>query len=91
MLKQFIGRRINAVLWKDAYSVVDYWFKSVIMPLTYSIDTYRITIDETNNPVQLQRQNRMHVLVEVRYQRALKFVEVYNDAYDLGMEFDGME
>lgn len=91
MLKQFIGRRINAVLWKDAYSVVDYWFKSVIMPLTYTIDAYRITVDESNNPVQLQRQGKIHILVEVRYQRALKFVEVFNDAYDLGMEFDSME
>lgn len=61
------------------------------MPLTYTIDAYRITVDESNNPVQLQRQGKIHILVEVRYQRALKFVEVFNDAYDLGMEFDSME
>ena len=51
MLKQFIGRRINAVLFKDIYSVVDYFMKSVIMPMTYTIDAYRIVVDETNNPV----------------------------------------
>lgn len=51
LLKQFIGRRINAVLFKDIYSVVDYFMKSVIMPMTYTVDAYRIVVDETNNPV----------------------------------------
>lgn len=91
LLRQFIGRRINPILWKDAYDVIDFWFKTTILPMTYTIDAYRIIIDETNNPVEIQRQNRMKVLVQVRYQRALKYVDVYNNAYDIGMPFSDQE
>ena len=91
LLRQFIGRRINAILWKDAYTVIDYFMKTTILPMQYTIDAYRITIDETNNPVEVQRQNKMKVLVEIRFARALKYVEVYNNFFDVGMEFDGLE
>ena len=89
LLNQFKGRRINATLWEDATTVINYWFKFTIMPMTYGIDAYRVTINENNNPVEIQRKNKMQVLVEVRYQRALKYIEVYNQAYDVGMEFTG--
>lgn len=89
ILRPFIGRRVGPILWKDAKTAIDYYFKTVILPMTYTIDAYQITIDESNNPEEVQRQNRMRVLVEVRYQRALKFTDVYNNAFDLGMPFDG--
>jgi len=90
LLRQFIGRRIGAVLWNDMYNVIDYWFKTTILGMTYTIDGYRITIDESNNTPEDARANRVNVLVEVRYQRAAKYIEVYNNAFDVGMEFDGI-
>lgn len=89
LLSRFKGRRINSALWKDASDVLDYWFRNAIIPMSYTIDSYRITINETNNPEEIQQQNKMQVLVEVRYQRALKYVEVYNQAYDTGLDFSG--
>lgn len=89
LLSQFKGRRINTTLWKDAYDVIDFWFRDTILPMSYSIEDYKITIDESNNPVEVQRRNQMYVLVEVKYQRALKYIEVYNQAYDVGIEFTG--
>ena len=91
LLRQFIGRRISAILWKDIRDVIDFWFKTTILPLTYTIDAYRIICDETNNPAEIGRQNRVKVLVQVRYQRALKYIDVYNNAYDLGMPFTDQE
>ena len=35
-----------------------------------------IIIDETNNPVEIQRQNKMVVNILVRYMRTLKYVLV---------------
>ena len=61
-------------------SVIDFWFKNTILPMEYTIDAYQITINETNNPVEIQRQNRVKVLVEVRYQRAVRYIDVYNTA-----------
>ena len=91
LLRQFIGRRISAILWKDIRDVIDFWFTTTILPLTYTIDAYRIICDETNNPAEIGRQNRVKVLVQVRYQRALKYIDVYNNAYDLGMPFTDQE
>lgn len=88
LLSQFKGRRINPILWKDAEDVINFWFRSTIIPL-HAIDSFRVTINEENNPVEIQRKGQMRVLVEVRYQRALKYVEVYNQAYDVGIEFSG--
>ena len=82
LLKQFIGRRIGPVLWKDATDVITFWMNTTILPMEYTIDAFRVTIDETNNPVEIQRRNQMKVLLEVRYMRALKYIDVYNTAYD---------
>ena len=80
LLRQFIGRRIGPILWQDMTSVIDFWFKNTILPMEYTIDAYQITINETNNPVEIQRRNQVKVLVEVRYQRAAKYIDVYNTA-----------
>ena len=56
--------------------------------MTYTISAYRITIADINND-ELARQNKVRVLVEVRYARAAKYIEVYNYAYDVGMAFEG--
>ena len=40
-----------------------------------------IIIDETNNPVEIQRQNKMVVNILVRYMRTLKYVLVYHDIF----------
>ena len=70
------------------YSVIDYWFKTTIMPMTYTIDDYRITIADINSDED-KKANRVNVLIEVRYNRSLKFVEVYHNAIDMGMSFTG--
>ena len=86
LLRQFIGKRISEKLCKSVEDVIDYFFKTNILTMDYNIDGYRITCkyDEV-----LARQNKIKVRVEVRYQRALKYVDVYNDSYDMGMPFEG--
>jgi len=89
LLRQFIGRRIGPVLWQDMTSVIDFWFKNTILPMEYTIDAYQITINETNNPVEIQRRNQVKCLIEIRFQRAAKYIDVYDALYDIGMPFDG--
>lgn len=88
LMKPLIGRKINDTLYSDAYTIIDYWFKSTIMPMSYTIDDYLITIADINTTTD-QQANRMKVLIEVRYQRSLKYVVVYNEALDMGMDFTG--
>ena len=54
----------------------------------YSVDDYYIQIDETNNPEEIQRQNKMVVTINVRYPRTLKYVEVYHNILDVGMDIE---
>lgn len=91
LLRQFIGSKVGPRLWEDARSVIDLFFRTTIIPLGYSINDYNIVIDETNNPESVQRANKMKVLVEIRYDRDLKYIEVYNNHFDVGMEFTGAE
>ena len=86
LLRQFIGKRISEKLCKSVEDVIDYFFKTNILTMDYNIDGYRITCkyDEV-----LARQNKIKVRVEVRYQRALKYIDVYSEALDLGMAFEG--
>ena len=86
LLRQYIGKRISEKLCKNVEDTIDYFFKTNILSMEYNIDGYRITCkyDEI-----LARQNKIKVHVEVRYQRALKYIDVINDAIDLGMNFEG--
>ena len=90
LLRQFIGRRIGPVLWQDMTSVIDFWFKNTILPMEYTIDAYQITINETNNPVEIQRRNQVKCLIEIRFQRAAKYIDVFDSLYDIGMPFDSV-
>jgi hypothetical protein len=86
LLRQFIGRKITPTLWEDAKSVLNYWFNSTIMPMRYTIGEYMVIIDETNNPQELQKQNKMAVTVNVRYLNSLKYITVYHNILELGMD-----
>ena len=86
LLRQFIGRKINTKLWEDAKGVISYWFNSTIIPMQYSIAEYLVIIDESNNPIELQRQNSMAVTVNVRYSNTLKYITVYHNILEIGMD-----
>ena len=88
LLRQFIGRQINDILYTDMYRVLQYWLDTTIMPLSYSIEAYNITIDSVNTDED-RRANRVKILIEVRFYRSLKYVEVYNNYFDVGMSFTG--
>lgn len=88
LLKQFIGYRINDKTYAQAKAVIEYWFKTTILSMGFSIDDYQVIIDETNNSDEDRRANRMRVQVKIRFFRCLKYIEVYNDLFDAGMSFD---
>lgn len=88
ILKQFIGRKISDVLCNDVHNTINYFFKTTILPMIYTVDDYKIfcEYDEV-----LARQNKIKVRVAVRYSRSLKYIEVINDAFDVGMDISGEE
>ncbi len=90
LLKPLIGRKINDVTYADAEDILKFWFKRTIQPMQYTVDDYRITVANLEaNDDEARRQNKMYVLVECRFARSLKYIIVYSDAIDMGMEFTG--
>ena len=58
--------------------------------MQYSVSDYKVTIANLEaNDDQARRQNKMYVLVECLFARSMKYVIVYSDALDMGMEFTG--
>ena len=86
ILKQYIGKRISETLCKNVRKTVEYYMENTIMPMEYNVDGYLVTC---NYDEDLARQNKIKVKVEVRYQRALKYIEVFNEALELDMAFEG--
>lgn len=87
LLSQFRGRQSNVKTWNDIISVISYWFKSTILPMNYTIADYMIICDDSNNPAEVQRARKIVVRIMVRYYSTSKYIEVYNDAYPVGIEF----
>ena len=70
LLKQFIGRKITEKLFQDIKSVIDYWMRTEILSMVYSIDGYFIKCDDETTPDEMKRQNKVKVILNVRYQRS---------------------
>lgn len=83
ILRQFIGRKITEPLCAEVRGVIDYFFRTTIIPMNVTVDAYQIFCDYDE---ALARQNKIKVVVNCRYSRSLKFIEVYNRAFDVGMD-----
>lgn len=90
LLRPLIGRKLNNATYADAETILKYWFERTILTMQYSVSDYKVTIANLEaNDDQARRQNKMYVLVECLFARSLKYVIVYSDALDMGMEFVG--
>lgn len=90
LLRPLIGRKLNNSTYADAETILKYWFERTILTMQYSVSDYKVTIANLEaNDDQARRQNKMYVLVECLFPRSLKYIIVYSDALDMGMEFTG--
>lgn len=87
LLSQFRGRQSNVKTWNDIKSVINYWMRSTIMPMTSTIADWTVICDSSINTPELQRQNKIAVRVLVKYYSVGKYIEVYHDCYSVGVEF----
>ena len=79
LLWQYIGRQISQVTCDEIKSTIDYFFKTVILPMTYTVNGYQIFCQYD---AQLAKQNKVHVVINVRFFNSLKYIEIYNCYYD---------
>jgi hypothetical protein len=82
LLWQYIGRQISEVTCNEMKGTIDYFFKTVILPMTYTVEAYQIFCPYD---AALARQNKVNVVVNIRFYRTLKYITVYDVLYDTGM------
>ena len=84
ILKQFIGRQNNVKTALEAESVINSWFRSTIVPMRYKCSDWKVQIADITD----FSTNTMTVKVQVKFFNSIKFVDVYNEALPLDLEFE---
>jgi hypothetical protein len=89
LLAQFIGKKITEKLCADVRAVEEYWINNNIMNLDGNKpEAFQVFCDYD---AALARQNKIKVVINVRFSRSLKFVNVLNRYFDTGMDISSAE
>lgn len=84
LLAQFIGKKITEKLCADVVSVEEFFLNTNIMSLAGNApEAFQVFCDYD---VALARQNKIKVVINIRFARSLKFVNVVNQYFDTGMD-----
>ena len=84
LLGQFKGYQNSAKTHAQMEDVINYFFKTTIMA-TKGIADWNCTVEASE---QDMKANRVIVTVKVRYYNSIKYITVYNQAYDLNTPFE---
>lgn len=88
LLQQFIGRQNNQKLWDDVVSVLDFFFKTVIMAYGYTINDWQVICTENENTPEMIRAHKLNVIVNIRFESSTKYITAYSKAFPIGLPFD---
>lgn len=88
ILDQFIGKYNTRATRQQVHDVINYYFNWSIMNQRFPPEAYEIICDESNNPAELIRENKMAVEVRIRLYNAIKYIEVINRVFPLGVDFN---
>lgn len=87
IMKQFIGEQNNLRTRLKVESVLRTYFNTYIMVMDYRPEEFMIVCDKSNNEDTFIRDNKLGVTISVRLLGAIKFIEVLNKAYPVGIAF----
>lgn len=84
ILKQFVGRQNNAKTALEAESIINSWFRTTIVPMQFKCSDWKIQVADVTD----FSTNTMTVKIQVKFFNSIKYVEVYNEALPLDLEFE---
>lgn len=87
IMQSFKGRFNTTSTRADVVTMLNYYFRSQILSMRYTIDAYEIICDESNNPAEVISANKLGVTVRVRLNHSIKYVDVLVDVYPIGVDF----
>jgi len=88
ILEPFKGRFNTVSTRMDVETIIDRYFQTVILPQNYTIDAYDRKCNEENNTPDIIIANKLKVWVGVRLNNAIKYIDVLDEVFSIGMEFD---
>jgi len=87
LMQKFKGRFNNTVTRGEVVSQISLYFNATIMTQNYTIAEFRIICDETNNTPDVITSNHLAVKVQVRLNNVIKYIDVLDDVYPIGVDF----
>jgi hypothetical protein len=84
ILKQFIGRQNNSKTALEAESIINSWFRTTIVPMQYKCSDWKVQVADVTD----FSTNTMTVKIQVKFFNSIKYIEVYNEALPLDLEFE---
>lgn len=88
LLDQFISQYNTKATRARVVDVLTYYFNWSIMNQQFAPDDYEVICDDTINPPEVINANKLAVIVKVRLYKAIKYIEVVNKVYPLGVDFN---
>jgi len=88
LMRQFLSKDNDEKTREEVVDIGGEYFRTVVFAQQTPVKAYRIICDSTNNTDDDVRRNIMNVKVQVRYGNSIKFVDVLNEAYPVGVEFE---
>jgi hypothetical protein len=88
ILEPFKGRLNTVTTRMDVETVIDRYFQQYILPQNYTVDAYDRKCNEENNTPDIITANKLKVWVGVRLNNAIKYIDVLDEVFAIGMEFD---
>jgi len=89
LMQKFKGRFNTVSTRSDVVSQITLYFQRYIMPQNYTIVEFNVICNESNNTADIITSNHLAVKVQVRCNNAVKYIDVINDVYPIGVDFEG--
>lgn len=87
ILEQFFAKFNNRSTRQTAIDLVDNYMQWNIMNQEYPPVEYKVICDSSNNDEAVIRAHKINFLMQARYQGSIKWANVINRAYPLGVDF----
>lgn len=88
IMEQFIGEHNTTATQYRVEDAINFYFQWNIMNQRYKPDDFKvICADDTLNNDAVKNSNGLKVIVKVRYNKSIKYIEVVNQVYPIGVDF----
>lgn len=88
LMAQFKGKYNTSSTREMVISLITFYFQNNIMNQQFPPDAYQIICDESNNPDELIRANKLAVTVKIRLYNSIKYIDILHEIFPIGVDFN---